>query len=339
RDAPDDPELRTRALDAIRRCAELQARIVDDLLDVARAATGKLRVELQPVELAPVLTAAVQELRPAAASAGVHLLLQLEPLLPRIEADAHRLRQVISNLLSNAIKFTAAGGNVTLSVQRRRANVIITVRDTGRGIKAELLPHLFEPFSQDESSSGEGMGLGLAIARQLVELHGGTIRAQSDGPRTGASFVVSLPVPGRTGAETTDVPSAPPKLAGLRVLLVDDHREMLDALAHLLRAAGATVECVESAAAAWQTIATKPPDVLVTDLAMPVEDGYALLRRIRSEGPSHARALPAVALSAHTTTAERTRSLAAGFDAHVGKPVDLERLLDTLAKLGRRRIA
>ena len=353
RDDPADPELRRRALDAVQECTLAQSRLVDDLLDISRAISGKLYLDLKLIEIDEVLEAAIEATRPAAADKGVTLEARLAPGLGQVRGDVGRLRQVLQNLLANAVQFTEAGGSVALSARRTAEWIEIDVRDTGLGIAPELLPRLFEAFSQGEDSplarAHGGLGLGLTIARQLTALHGGSLRAASEGRGRGATFTVSLPLADEHTARSLETPDQPPpqRLRGVRLLLIDDDVRALEPLSLLLEHEGAHLECASSADAALALLGSatvsnhRIPDVIISDIAMPGADGdgYSLLRRLRTEGAAAVRDTPALALTAYASRVDQDRALAAGFDQHLAKPVDLDKLVAAIQSLmadGRR---
>jgi PAS domain S-box-containing protein len=298
-----DPAAVHRALDVIERNAKAQKQLIEDLLDVSRIITGKLKLERGPVDVRRVAEAALETAQAAASAKGIALLLQCAPDLPVIRADFTRLQQVVWNLLANAVKFTPEGGRVVVGVQRAAGEVEVTVRDTGEGIAPEFLPFVFDRFRQADGSITRrhgGLGLGLAIVRHIVELHGGRVRVDSDGLGQGARFTVHLPAP----EEVT--PAAPadagprgkaPILAGLRLLVVEDEPDTLRMLEELLQGLGASVRAVGSAQAALAALEAERFDLLLADVAMPGADGYELIRRVRTSG-SAAAAVPAVALTA-----------------------------------------
>jgi signal transduction histidine kinase/ActR/RegA family two-component response regulator len=329
-----DEEARARALDAIRESATQQARLVADLLDMSRALYRKLRVELQPVALDALLEAAVENARVNARPKELVVAHVVEPGLGDVNADPGRLRQILDNLLSNAIKFTPRGGRITVTAACEGSEVVIAVSDTGCGIEPALLAQVFEPFSQGGAPTSRegGLGLGLAIARELVTLHGGSLRAFSDGPDRGARFELRLPRSHDRGRAATSSTELRDRLRDLSVLLVDDDVRVLSALRTLLERAGARVECTSSTVAAWSALHERRFDVVLCDLAMPVEDGYALVRRVRDMGGT-ARRIPVIALTACATPADRERALAAGVDLHVAKPVDAESLIASIASI------
>jgi signal transduction histidine kinase/ActR/RegA family two-component response regulator len=329
-----------RALEVIDRNARAQAQLVEDVLDMARIITGKLRVDLTAVSLRPVIDAAVEALRPAADAKGVQIIVEAPGQVSDVRGDADRLQQVLWNLLSNAVKFTPPGGRVTVTLETQDSHLRISVSDTGIGLDASFLPHVFDRFRQADQSVTRGhggLGLGLAIVKHLVELHGGKVEAYSEGRGRGTTFRVVLPVPAileyalphpRVG----DAEAFAIRLAGRRVLVVDDDagtRELLGALFDNAEAQVVTADC---AAAAFEAVRLSPPDVMIADIGMPGEDGNALMRRIRRlPGPSGT--VPAIALSAYTRSEDRSLAFASGFTAFIGKPAapqDLLRAVDRL---------
>ena len=337
------PDEIRQAGEVIVRNATVQRRVIDDLLDVGRIVSGRLRIEMEIVDPAQIVQAALDTVRPTASARSIRVTAALEPT-GSIRADASRLQQVLWNLLSNAVKFTPEGGEVRLSMEQTGERLRIRVSDNGRGIDPELLPRVFERFAQGDASPSRqhgGLGLGLAIAKQLVELHGGSISAASEGLGQGAAFTVILPLPASTSLGT--LPGALPvwgtetigggetsDLSGLKVLVVDDEPDALDSLSRTLSDSGATVFTAASAAAALETLRTKIPHVLVSDIGMPEMDGYELLRRIRSlEGV--AAEVPAIALTAFARPSDRMHSLRAGYIAHLVKPADPAQLLATIS--------
>jgi PAS domain S-box-containing protein len=331
-----------KAVEVIERNARLQAQLVEDLLDVARIVEGKVRLQVRPVDLSEVVQNAVDVVRPAAEAKDVRLQVVLDTTVT-LSGDAERLQQVVWNLLSNAVKFTAKGGRVHVVLERVNSHVEIAVSDTGAGLAPEQLPRLFERFWQADSSTTRvhaGLGLGLAIVRHLTELHGGTVTAESPGVGQGSTFTVKLPLAPmiRTADELTRrhptlqnagaIPSA--RLDDVRVLLVDDEPDSNESLRVLLDRCGAEVRVAGSAAHAYEILSRWKPDVLVTDIGMPGEDGYALLARVRTRPDERAR-IPAIALTAFASTDDRTRLLSAGFRLHLAKPVEPAELTAAIA--------
>lgn len=333
-----------QALTAIERSAEAQSQLIEDLLDVSRMASGRLQLSLRQADLGAVARAALEVVRPAADARGIHLDYDLEPPPAPVRGDPQRLQQVFWNLLSNAVKFTPPRGRVSLRLHQTPGRWTAEVADTGRGIDASFLPYVFDRFRQAESTESRthgGLGLGLAIARELVELHGGTLAASSGGEGAGAVFTVTLPAVA-TGAATARIAPRPfpefdaTPLPGVRVLLVEDEPHTRVALSLALRRAGAEVLAVDSAAAALAALAApeRRPQVLLSDIGMPGGDGYALMRAIRADERARgALPIPAAAVTAYAADEDRRRALAAGFDAHIAKPVDLDRLVATVAAL------
>jgi PAS domain S-box-containing protein len=341
------PERRERALETVERNAKAQAQLVEDLLDISRMMSGKLRIEVHPLELMGVMEAAIETVRPAADAKQIELLPALGEAGTMILGDAARLQQVVWNLLSNAIKFTPKGGRVQISVERAGTSVEIAVKDSGQGIAPEFLPHVFEPFRQADGSTTRrhgGLGLGLAIVKSLVELHGGTIRALSDGAGKGATFIVRLPLapvrerrvesraarPVELEAGEMDCPT---EIRGLRVVVVDDEADARDLLAALLERCGAEVRAAASVAEALEAMEAMRPELVVADIGMPGEDGYALIRKIRARSPEEGGRIPVVALTAYARSEDRTRALRAGFNMHVPKPIDASELLAVIASI------
>jgi PAS domain S-box-containing protein len=339
-----DPRKTARALDVIERCAQAQAQLVEDMLDVSRIMSGKLRMAVRPVALAPVVESAVDVVRPAAQAKQLRLQVELDAEAGMVRGDAERLQQVVWNLVSNAVKFTPRNGRVRVALARVDGQVAITVADTGQGIRPEVLPIVFEPFRQGDSSTTRvhgGLGLGLAIVRHIVEAHGGSVQAESAGEGRGAVFTVTLPPISDERADDAerapDEPAAAdavPPLEGLRVLVVDDEPQSNEVVATLLTSCGAEVQVAASAAQAREVLARWQADVLVSDIGMPEEDGYALISRLRAGDADTAR-LPAVALTAYATRDDRVRLLSAGFQAHVPKPVDPGELVTVVANVAR----
>ncbi len=338
------PDRWPKALSTIERNAVAQTQLVDDLLDVARIVSGKLRLEAKRFDVKAALEAAVEAVRPAAVAKDVRLGVSIPPESAAIVGDPARLEQVVWNLLSNAIKFTPKGGVVTLSLELvqgpgEHGSVEIVVADTGRGITPEFLPHVFERFHQAEGGSrpGSGLGLGLTIAKNLVDLHGGAVRAESGGEGKGATFTVRLPRAAEpTGARDSSRwrgAAEPPPVAGLRVLVLDDDADSRDLLAALLEGYGLNVRTAASAQDALDAIAEGCPDVVVSDIAMPGEDGYTFLKRLRSMPDEASQRVPVVALTAFARGEDRLRALRAGFAMHVTKPVEARELLAVLAKV------
>jgi signal transduction histidine kinase/CheY-like chemotaxis protein len=331
-----------RALDAIIRAAGMQGQLISDLLDMSRISSGKLSLRRSTIELDGPIEAAAAAARPAAAAKNITLLVDLHAADVQIWGDPPRLQQVLGNLLQNAIKFTPAGGGVTVRTEPAGDQVAIDVIDTGEGMDAALLERLFAPFQQRDASSTRrqgGLGLGLAIAHHLVCLHGGRIEPSSAGPQRGSTFRVLLPRVRTTSAEEggSSEPGAA-SLANLRVLVVEDETDTREAVRLLLGQHGAAATAVASAADAMAALEREWPDVLLADIAMPDEDGYALMRRVRARESGLQRGcLPGVAMSAYAAPEDVERALAAGFQAHLAKPLEPEQLVTALAAAGRSR--
>jgi signal transduction histidine kinase/ActR/RegA family two-component response regulator len=332
-----DAATRARGLQAIDRNARAQARLVDDLLDLSRIAAGKLDLTRAPVAVGEIALNVVESAQPGADAASVTLALEQPPTPCVVLGDEARLQQLLWNLVNNAIRFSAAGSRVVLRVARRDGWVDISVIDDGAGIAPDLLPHLFEPFRQGDQSLSRkhgGLGLGLAIARDIVAQHGGRIEAHSAGPGQGAQFVVQLPAaPDEAGA-----PSSSTRLDGQRIVVVDDDADNLHLIAMVLERAGARVRTANGAQAALDLIRTQPVDLLVTDIAMPQTDGLALMQLVRALGPA-ASGLRAVAVTALTSAEDVRRTLEAGFDVHLPKPLQPEALLRACARLASQTLA
>ena len=345
-----DEATAARGITAIGRNARAQKQIVEDVLDVSRIITGKLRLEMQPVEFRALVQDAVESVRPAAEAKGVYLSTLLAPEVGEVTADPDRLQQVMWNLLSNAVKFTSAGGRVEVELRRDAARVAVRIGDTGEGIAPEFLPHVFDRFRQADMGTTRqhgGLGLGLSIVRHLVELHGGDVTAESAGRGLGSIFTLRLPLrPSalvRESSETQAVNvTSPPgevgtaSLAGTRVLLVEDETDARSMLKALLEGAGANVYSAGSAAEAWAALEGAGCDVLVSDIGMPDEDGYSLIGRVRGHGSARVNSTPAVALTAYARDDDRERALAEGFDAFLSKPVEPSQLVGVVADLAGR---
>ncbi|MFO0606473.1 MAG: ATP-binding protein [Polyangiales bacterium] len=341
-------EKRAHALAVIERNARAQAQLVEDLLDVSRIISGKLRLDLRLVSPANAVELAVESARPAAEARGVSLALRCEPDAGPVRADAERLQQIAWNLVNNAVKFTPRGGSVRVDLRRADPDVELVVDDTGQGVRPDFVPYLFERFRQADGSTTRaqgGLGLGLAIVRSLVEQHGGAVAASSDGENRGATFTVRLPLasprddrPAGDDVTSASVPpfECPPEVAGLRVLVVDDEPDARELVASLLARCRAEVTTAASAEEALASFRRAPPDVLVSDIGMPGEDGYALIRRVRALPSEEGGDVPAVAVTAYSSMADRSRALLAGFSMHVAKPVEPAELLVVLARAAGR---
>jgi len=339
------PEKYERGLETVERNARAQAQLIEDLLDVSSILAGKLRIEFGPVDARAIVADALETVRPAADAKDIRLEATLDPD-STVMGDHHRLQQAVWNLLSNAVKFTPRGGRVQVLVGCRDGSVEITVTDTGRGIDPAFQPHVFDRFRQAHSATNRahgGLGLGLAIVRQLVELHGGTVSVFSAGEDRGSRFTIALPqaiaprpTPGPdlapTASPTRDLPRLP-QIQGLHILVVDDEADTREMLRELLEQGGARVCLAASAAEALRQLDAERPDLLLSDIGMPGEDGYALVARVRSRAPEAGGAIPAVALTAYARPEDRTRALLAGFNNHVAKPVEPLELLAVIAAL------
>jgi PAS domain S-box-containing protein len=332
------------AIEAIEKSAEIQAQLIDDVLDVSRIVAGKMTFQPTPVDLSPVLHAAMTTVHPAAAAKGIEILASVPPLLPHILGDEGRLQQVIWNLLSNGVKFTPRGGTITIRVAVVGSNLRLTVQDTGKGIERAYLPHVFEPFSQEDGTmtrSHEGIGLGLSIVRSLVELHGGRIRVASEGVGRGAKFTIDFPViesaptvdrRGQDAAKTTTSRRLElPTLQGLRVLVIDDQAFTRDMVTAVFRRTSADVHAAPSVSEGLKQFDATSPQVVVCDLAMPDEDGFAFVRAVRAL-PTEAKTTPIIALTAFGRPEDRQSALAAGFDEYLKKPVDPEELVSMVLR-------
>ncbi len=341
-----------RATDAIVRNADVQVQLIDDLLDLSRITTGKMRIDVRAVDLETVVQAALDAVRPAAEAKGIRVVSDLGSGVGPVTGDPERLQQVVWNVLMNAVKFTPRGGRVDVRLRRAVSHADIVVSDTGKGVSPDLLPHVFERFRQGDSSSTRahgGLGLGLALVKHLVELHGGTVRAESAGENRGATFVVSLPVavaevplfpPPPVVAGT--LPPGPPRggarLDGLRVLTVDDHADAGALVQAILVGAGAEVQTCLGATEALDVLRRWRPDVVVSDIEMPDEDGYAFIAKVRALGADEGGATPAIALTAYGRTQDRVRTLNAGYSMHVPKPVDPGELTAIVASVAGRSL-
>lgn len=342
-----DQEATDRAMETIERSAENQSRLVEDLLDMSRIVSGKLTLDVRMLDPVAIINAAIETIRSAAAARKIAVHVQLDPAARWISGDPNRLHQIIWNLLSNAIKFTPKGGAINLKLAQDESQVIISVSDTGQGISPEFLPHVFDRFRQADSSSIRrhgGLGLGLAIVRHLAELHGGSASADSAGAGKGATFSVRLPItPLRVDTEQLAAASKPgewgvplnvaPILNGLSILVVDDEEDARQLITHVLTSYGAAVTTASSAGEALDSISRRLPDLIVSDIGMPGEDGYSLIRKIRHSKFGQREKLPAIALTAYARPQDRMRAIAAGFQYHVPKPVEPTELATVIASL------
>jgi PAS domain S-box-containing protein len=340
------PEDLHRAMEVIERNTRAQAQLIDDLLDLSRVMSGRIRLDVQQIEIIDVVRGAVESAEPTAQAKGVRLESILDPGGGMVSGDPARLQQILWNLLSNAIKFTPKGGKVQILLQRINSHLEVSVSDTGIGIPASFLPYVFDRFAQKDSSTTRsygGLGLGLAIAKQLTDLHGGSLHARSSGEGQGATFILKLPL---TILETKTAPAQRvhpthavaeeqtvlPNLTGVHVLVVDDEADARDLVQRVLGGQGANVALASGGAEALRMMETQPPDALVSDIGMPDMDGYQLMRLIRASEPKGQR-LPALALTAFARAEDRKRALLAGYQAHIAKPVDMAELVIVLAGL------
>jgi signal transduction histidine kinase len=335
-----DPSGYLRAVETIERNAKSQVQLIEDILDGSRIITGKLRLEIRPLDMTTLVSAAMDAIRPAAEAKSIRVSITLDPMAARIVGDPGRLQQVVWNLANNAIKFTPRGGSVEVRLERVGTSIQLAVLDSGQGISSEFLPHVFERFRQADGSSSRrhgGLGLGLALVRHLVEAHGGTVRAESAGVDRGARFIVTLPVQAVYEQAPSDAPRAVAAndrgrplqhLYGVRVLVVDDEEDARDLVATVLRAQGAEVTTASSAAQVMDLLSKTSPTVLISDIGMPETDGYELIRRVRT-----LTSIPAIALTAYAREEDRRRALEAGFQAYVAKPVEPAELVRVVAAL------
>jgi signal transduction histidine kinase len=335
-----DPARIAQGAEVIERNARAQNKIIEDLLDMSRIVSGKIKLDVHNLDLADVAARAIETLAAAAAQKGIAIEQDLPRGVALLSGDPYRLQQVIWNLLSNAVKFSSSGARVAIALRRGPGDVELSVRDSGPGIEPEFLPHVFERFRQADSSTTrthQGLGLGLAIAQQLAELHGGTLTVASAGLGHGATFTLTLPIVSlHMAAAAPALPAATPNsldtpLHGLRVMLVDDDADTRGVIKDVLELAGATVSACDCAAAVLDGIDAFAPDVLISDIAMPVLDGYALMRRVR-DGGGHFCGIPAIALTAFAGEEDQRRAHAAGFCEHVSKPVDIESLIGAVRR-------
>jgi signal transduction histidine kinase/ActR/RegA family two-component response regulator len=346
---PADAEGVVEGLEVIERNARVQTQIIEDLLDMSRIINGKVSLAIEPVDLASVLRTALETVRPAADAKQIRIDTDYDPPVSTVNGDANRLLQVFWNLLSNAVKFTPRGGRIRVILDRTDSLLRVRVIDSGEGIDPRFLPHVFDRFRQADSSTTRrhgGLGLGLSIVRQLTELHGGTVAAASDGPGRGSTFIVFIP-PAALGVghektaaifnEGARTPKAPTpdraSLAGIRVLVVDDEPDARGMLRRALEDCNAVVVTASSAAEAFDRLKIDRPDVMVSDIGMPGEDGYALIHRVRDLPPDHGGTTPAIALTAYARADDRTRAIQAGYQKHLSKPVEPPELVAIIASL------
>lgn len=345
REAKRDEKVLTQGLEAIDRNAKVQAQLIDDLLDVSRIVSGKLNLDVRPLDASSVTRAAINVVRPAADAKGITLEFFAEPGLGAISADSARLQQIVWNLLSNAVKFTPQGGKISVRVEQDGSDARVTVADTGQGIEPEFLPRVFDRFRQADSSTTRsfgGLGLGLAIVRHLVELHGGTVSAHSEGAKKGATFAATFPLLSERAESVAVSPSGElsvfegRSLEGLRVLLVDDEPEARQVLSTVIMRTGAEVKTCESANEALVRLAEWKPDVILSDIAMPEEDGYSFIHKVRALPHDKGGDIPAAALTAYARDVDRSQALAAGYQMHIAKPIGAGQLVSMIARLAGR---
>jgi len=344
REARRDEKILKQGLDAIDRNAHVQAQLIDDLLDVSRIVSGKLRLDVRPLDIGSVVRAAINVVQPAADAKGITLDYREQPGLGAISADSARLQQIVWNLLSNAVKFTPHGGKIDVRVAEDDANAMVTVTDTGQGIAAEFLPRVFDRFRQADSSTTRsfgGLGLGLAIVRHLVELHGGTVSAYSDGAGKGATFSASFPLltdrAAPVAVHSGEIHAAASRsLDGLRVLLVDDEVETRQIISTVVERTGAEVKTCTNAREALTELVAWRPHVILSDIGMPDEDGYSFINRVRSLSHDEGGATPAAALTAYARDEDRKQALDAGYQMHIAKPIGAGQLVTMIARLAGR---
>ncbi len=343
------PEEVAEGVAVIERNARAQAEIIEDLLDMNRIISGKVRLDVQRVDLVPIIEAAMESVKPMATARQVRLTSVLDPHVGQVSADPGRLQQVLWNLLTNAIKFTPKGGRVHIALGRVNSHLEISVSDTGEGISADFLPHVFDRFRQADATitrRHRGLGLGLAIVKNLVELHGGTVSAESAGANQGSTFYVCLPAavaklppdPDRRHPRTAvprEMPGEHPDLTGLEILAVDDEPDARELINRILSRYGAAVETAGSGAEALQSIVVRRPHVLIMDIGMPDEDGYSVIRKVRQLSPEAGGNVPAIALTAFARLEDRRRAILSGFQMHMSKPVEPSELVAIVASLGK----
>ena len=343
REAKRDEKVLNQGLEAIDRNARVQAQLIDDLLDVSRIVSGKLNLEVRPLDITSVTRAAINVVQPAADAKGIKMDYYAEPGLGAISADSARLHQIIWNLLSNAVKFTPHGGRISIRVEKDGSDARVSVKDTGQGVDPEFLPRVFDRFRQADSSTTRsfgGLGLGLAIVRHLVELHGGTVSAQSDGLNKGATFSATFPLiaeraePVAVAAEIGSMDGQ--TLEGLRVLLVDDEAEAREIISTVITRTGGEVKTCNSASEGLSKLVEWKPDVILSDIAMPDEDGYSFIQQVRTLPRDKGGETPAAALTAYARDVDRRQALAAGYQMHIAKPISASQLITMIARLAGR---
>ncbi|HEV8379266.1 MAG TPA: ATP-binding protein [Tepidisphaeraceae bacterium] len=335
-------------LATIKRNALVQGQLIEDLLDMSRIVSGKLRLNVQRVEMPAVIARAVESVQLAATSKGVRLEVVVDPIAGPVTGDPNRMQQVVWNLLTNAIKFTPRGGKVQIVLERASSHVELSISDTGKGISPAFLPHVFERFSQSDPTrtrSHNGLGLGLAIVKNLVELHGGSVIAKSVGEGKGSTFVVLLPISVVKSTDQADghpvstsdaAFSSSPDMKGVRVMIVDDNTDSINLVKHLLEQCGVSVSGCASGEECLARLPAWHPDVLISDIGMPGMDGYSMMRELRALPAEKGGQTPAVALTAFARSEDRRRAMLAGFDMHVSKPVEPGELVAVVARMARR---
>lgn len=346
-----DTSTAERGLLTIERNARAQSQLIEDILDMSRIIRGNLRIATEPFEIIPAITAAIDVVRPAAQAKNIEIKVSLDPDTQLISGDAIRFQQIIWNLLSNAIKFTPEGGRVAIELIQESDHIDILVRDTGKGISADFLPHMFDYFRQADNSitrTHGGLGLGLAIVRHLIELHGGTVSAHSAGIDKGATFKITLPVINSQSLpdsvlhtqklKTQKDKQLPPQnsfplMKGLKILVVDDAADTRELMLEILSQYGADIITAQSATEAIDLLECSHFDLLISDIEMPNRDGYSLIEEIREKESHRGKKLPAVALTAHTSAMDRLRAFSAGYDTHIAKPVEINELLSTVSEV------
>jgi signal transduction histidine kinase/ActR/RegA family two-component response regulator len=335
-------ERMSHAIEVIERNAQTEAQLVESLLDLSRIAAGKMKLDQERIDMSAVMQTVVDSMQPAANAKALTLEAVAEPGPLIVIGDSGRLQQILSNLLTNAVKFTSSGGHVQVRLARIGSKAQIQVTDDGEGINSDFLPYIFDRFRQADGAKGRahgGLGLGLAIVRELVHAHGGTITAESEGKGHGSRFTVTLPVPAVIPAhiEAATLPARhaeAPSISGLRVLVVDDDADARELLGLALDSRGAVVRAASSAAEALECVQREKPEILIADIGMPDEDGYLLIRKLRTLEQQHSdRRLPAIALTAYASAADRTQALSAGYDLHLPKPVGATDLAHAVAKV------
>ncbi|HEY4232415.1 MAG TPA: ATP-binding protein, partial [Lacipirellulaceae bacterium] len=345
------PEDFAQGVEAIERNARTQAQLIEDLLDMSRIISGKVRLNIQATDLPNIVDQAVESLRPSAVAKQIQLRKIIDQHPGTVTGDPTRLQQIVWNLLSNAIKFTPKGGKVDVLLQRIESHLEITVRDSGIGIKPEFLPFVFERFRQADASttrSYSGLGLGLSIVKNLVDLHGGTVQVESAGEDQGATFFVRLPLAPIRGVDRQDHPTAPKpmdfdltvvQLTGIKVMVVDDEADARELLKQVLSQCEADVSTAASADEGLELARSLRPDVIVSDIGMPGKDGYEFIRELRSWSPENGGCTPAIALTAFARSEDRTRAMLAGYQVHIAKPIEPQELVATVGNLVGRRNA